>query len=80
MSSGARHAHFPNPKKAQHSHTLYALLFHTYEYPIVAKQMKPANEACETCHFPEKFSNDAVKEIKTTPQTKRIRLSAPISS
>lgn len=53
------------PKKAEHSYTLYALLFHTYEYPIVAKQMKPANEACETCHFPQKFSNDAVKEIKT---------------
>lgn len=53
------------PKKVEHAHTLYALIFHTYEFPIVAKQMKPANEACETCHFPQKFSNDAVKEIKT---------------
>lgn len=52
------------PRKVGHSHTLYALIFHTYEYPIVAKQMRPANESCETCHFPEKFSDDSLREVR----------------
>ena len=47
-----------------HSKTLYSLIFKTYEYPIVAKEMRPANEACETCHFPQKFNNDAMVEVK----------------
>lgn len=53
------------PRKLQHTYTLYALLFKKYEYPIVAKQMRPANEACETCHFPQKFSDDSLREIKS---------------
>jgi nitrate/TMAO reductase-like tetraheme cytochrome c subunit len=56
------------PRKIAHSDTLYALIFHTYEYPIVAKKMRPANEACETCHFPQKFSNDSLVEIKNFAQ------------
>ncbi|MBN2500710.1 MAG: NapC/NirT family cytochrome c [Anaerolineales bacterium] len=35
-----------------------------YEYPIRAHQMRPARESCETCHFPEKFSDDSLREIK----------------
>ncbi|MCL4561863.1 MAG: NapC/NirT family cytochrome c [Chloroflexi bacterium] len=53
------------PRKIAHSETAYAILFHTYEYPIVAKKMRPATEACETCHYPNKFSNDSVQEIRT---------------
>jgi len=34
-----------------------------YEYPIHAKNMRPAREICETCHFPEKFSNDSLTEM-----------------
>ncbi len=34
-----------------------------YEYPIHAKNMRPAREICETCHFPEKFSNDSLIEM-----------------
>ncbi len=35
-----------------------------YEYPIHSRQMRPAREACETCHFPEKFSDDSLREIQ----------------
>ncbi len=34
-----------------------------FEYPIRTVQMRPAREACETCHFPEKFSDDSLREI-----------------
>ena len=40
-----------------------ATLFNTYKYPIVAKNMRPANDACIPCHNPEKFSGDKVLEI-----------------
>jgi nitrate/TMAO reductase-like tetraheme cytochrome c subunit len=51
-------------RKVQHSETVYAMLFHTYEYPIVAEKMRPANEACETCHYPRKFSTDSLREVR----------------
>jgi mono/diheme cytochrome c family protein len=41
-----------------------SMLFNTYKYPIVAKNMAPAREACENCHKPEKFSADKLVEIK----------------
>ena len=41
-----------------------AMLFNTYEYPIVAKNMAPARQACENCHKPETFSKDSLVEIK----------------
>ncbi len=40
-----------------------AMLLNTYEYPIVAKNMAPARQACENCHKPEVFSNDTLIEI-----------------
>ena len=40
-----------------------ASLFKTYEYPIKVKHMRPARETCELCHFPEKFSDDSLREI-----------------
>jgi hypothetical protein len=52
------------PRKIGHSRTLFALIFHTYEYPIIAKQMRPATEACETCHYPQTFNDDSLREIK----------------
>jgi nitrate/TMAO reductase-like tetraheme cytochrome c subunit len=36
----------------------------TYEYPIRASNMRPARESCETCHFPEKFSDDSLREVR----------------
>jgi len=52
-------------RKVEHSSTVYAMLFHTYEYPIVAEKMRPANEACETCHYPKQFSTDSLKDVRT---------------
>lgn len=34
-----------------------------YEYPIHSHNMRPAPESCETCHFPEKFSDDSLQEL-----------------
>ncbi len=52
-------------RKVEHSSTVYAMVFHTYEYPIIAEKMRPANEACETCHFPRKFSTDSLREVRS---------------
>ncbi len=41
-----------------------AMLLNNYEYPIVAKNMAPAREACENCHKPEVFTTDKLVEIK----------------
>lgn len=41
-----------------------AMLTGSYKYPIVAKNMRPARDACENCHKPEKFSTDTLVEIK----------------
>ncbi len=40
-----------------------ASIFKTYEYPIQVKHMRPARETCELCHYPEKFSDDSLREI-----------------
>ncbi|MEK6256240.1 MAG: NapC/NirT family cytochrome c, partial [Chloroflexota bacterium] len=42
---------------------VFATLFKTYEFPIRAHQLRPARETCERCHFPEKFSDDSLREI-----------------
>lgn len=44
-------------------HVLYTL-FQSYEFPIRAGEMRPARETCEKCHFPEKFSDDSLREIQ----------------
>ncbi len=35
-----------------------------YTFPLYVKEMQPARESCEKCHWPEKFSDDAVVSIK----------------
>jgi nitrate/TMAO reductase-like tetraheme cytochrome c subunit len=35
-----------------------------YHFPLYARGMLPAREACERCHWPEKFSTDSLKSIK----------------
>jgi nitrate/TMAO reductase-like tetraheme cytochrome c subunit len=53
------------PRKIRYSwQTGSAMVFNTYEYPIIAKNMAPAREACENCHKPEVFANDTLVEIK----------------
>ena len=41
-----------------------AMLTGNYEFPIHAKNMAPAREACENCHKPEKFSTDTLRELQ----------------
>ncbi len=35
-----------------------------FEYPIHSRAMRPARDSCEKCHFPEKFSDDSLREIR----------------
>jgi hypothetical protein len=51
-------------RKAGDASHLFASTFQTYEFPIRSKNMRPARETCELCHYPEKFSNDSLVEIK----------------
>jgi mono/diheme cytochrome c family protein len=52
-------------RKAQYSwQTGSATVLNNYELPIRAKNMRPARDVCETCHFPEQFSNDTLVELK----------------
>ncbi len=45
-----------------------------YEYPIQAHNMRPAPETCETCHFPEKFSDDSLQKLASIWRMKPTRL------
>ncbi|MEJ2448774.1 MAG: NapC/NirT family cytochrome c [Anaerolineales bacterium] len=49
-------------RKAGDLRHVVATMFKTYEYPIEVKRMRPARETCELCHFPEKFSDDSLRE------------------
>lgn len=51
-------------RKAGDAKHIIRLAFKDYEFPIHAKEMRPARETCEECHFPEKFSDDSLREIK----------------
>ncbi len=35
-----------------------------YTFPLYAREMQPARESCEKCHWPEKFADDKVVTIK----------------
>ncbi len=50
-------------RKAGDLKHVFATVFMTYEFPIHADQLRPARETCEQCHFPEKFSDDSLREI-----------------
>lgn len=50
-------------RKIGHMRLVVATLLENYEYPIRAGVMSPARETCEQCHFPEKFSDDSLREI-----------------
>jgi len=51
-------------RKAGDLKHVFATAFKTYEFPIRAHDLRPARETCEKCHFPEKFSDDSLREIK----------------
>ncbi len=50
-------------RKAGDLKHVFATMFKTYEFPIRADDLRPARETCERCHFPEKFSDDSLREI-----------------
>jgi nitrate/TMAO reductase-like tetraheme cytochrome c subunit len=51
-------------RKAGDARHIFATLFVTYEFPIHAHNMRPARDTCERCHFPEKFADDSLRELK----------------
>jgi nitrate/TMAO reductase-like tetraheme cytochrome c subunit/mono/diheme cytochrome c family protein len=51
-------------RKAGDIKHITSLAFKTYEFPIRADDMRPARDSCEKCHFPEKFSDDSLRELK----------------
>lgn len=52
-------------RKAGDLRHVYFTLTQDYEFPIYSRAMRPARESCETCHFPEKFSDDRLREIRS---------------
>jgi NapC/NirT cytochrome c family protein/cytochrome c len=50
-------------RKAGDIRHVLATTFRTYEYPIMAGNMRPARDTCEKCHTPEKFSDDSLRVI-----------------
>lgn len=51
-------------RKAGDIRHIVSLAFQRYEFPIRADDLRPARETCERCHFPEKFSDDSLREIR----------------
>lgn len=51
-------------RKAGDVKHIISLAFKQYEYPIRADDLRPARDTCEKCHFPEKFSDDSLRQIK----------------
>ena len=52
-------------RKIQYSYqTGSATVLNNYELPIFAKNMRPARDVCETCHYPLTFSSDKLVELK----------------
>jgi len=51
-------------RKAGDAKHIIRLAFKDYEFPITAGELRPARDTCEKCHFPEKFSDDSLREIK----------------
>jgi nitrate/TMAO reductase-like tetraheme cytochrome c subunit/mono/diheme cytochrome c family protein len=51
-------------RKAGDLKHITATIFKNYEYPIRAAELRPARETCELCHFPEKFSDDSLRQVQ----------------
>jgi nitrate/TMAO reductase-like tetraheme cytochrome c subunit/mono/diheme cytochrome c family protein len=50
-------------RKAGDLRHVVLMLTQQYEFPIHTHNMRPARDSCETCHFPEKFSDDSLVQI-----------------
>ena len=60
---GAERALNAIPRKAREVSHVTSLFLADYHTPIYVKNLRPARETCEECHFPEKFAFDTFKEI-----------------
>ena len=52
-------------RKAGDLRHVFKTAFKAYEFPIRADDLRPARETCELCHFPEKFSDDSLKQLRS---------------
>ncbi len=50
-------------RKAGDLRHVFLTLTQQYEFPIHTHNMRPARDSCETCHYPEKFSDDSLVTI-----------------
>jgi len=50
-------------RKAGDIRHVIVTLTRSYEFPIFAHEMRPARDSCERCHFPQKFSDDSLREL-----------------
>jgi nitrate/TMAO reductase-like tetraheme cytochrome c subunit len=50
-------------RKTEDVREIYAMVFHTYEFPIMISRSRTARETCEKCHQPETFSGDSLRVI-----------------
>jgi hypothetical protein len=46
---------------------VFAVTFHNYPTPIPVpvRNLRPARETCETCHWPQKFGQDQLRDVRT---------------
>lgn len=51
-------------RKAGDLRHVVLMLTQDYEFPIHTREMRPARDSCERCHFPEKFSDDSLRELR----------------
>ena len=51
--------------KVSGARQLLAVSFHTYARPIAGpvRNMRPARETCEQCHWPDKFHGDKIRKV-----------------
>src|SRR5512136_2345615 len=50
-------------RKTEDLYEVYSMVFHTYEFPLMASRSRPARETCEKCHRPDTFSYDSLRVI-----------------
>jgi nitrate/TMAO reductase-like tetraheme cytochrome c subunit len=52
------------PHKVMEVRHLVDALTQRWETPIYVKNLSPARDTCEQCHYPEKFSSDIITQIR----------------
>lgn len=60
---GAERALNAIPRKAREVTHVTSLFLADYHTPIYVKNLRPARETCEECHYPQKFSFDTFRVI-----------------